>query len=95
VSSDKRIIEYVRLSVKDDTPEPIINILAENISLVEDCVKRIKKEGSVVRDLKGNVIAHPSIKIKQDTDVIIANLIMKFKRTPDLVLDYDEDYYDE
>jgi len=89
--SEETIAASIMESIRNDTPPPIVGIMITNSILIYDCIDRIKREGSVVRDLKGNVIAHPSIKIKQDADAIIADLVMKFKRMPEIDLD-DEDY---
>jgi len=91
---DKLIIDELRGVIKEDTPTTIVSIIFTNIKLADDCIERIKKEGSVVRDLKGNVIAHPSIAIKNNADEIIAKWTLKFKK-PVINTDYNDEDYNE
>jgi len=61
-------------------PEIIIELMASQIGIAEEARDRIKKEGIVVRDMKGSVVAHPAIKIEQDALKNIEILINKKRK---------------
>jgi len=50
--------------------------------LARDARDRVVREGSVVRDMKGSVIAHPAIKIEADAVKIYAGLFDKWGARP-------------
>ena len=48
---------------KRNTPDSIIDTILAHRRVALDALARVDKEGLVVRTLKGDVIAHPAIKI--------------------------------
>ena len=73
-------IEEIANQVKPGTPPAIIESLAAQLSLAREARGRIVKEGSVVRDPKGSVVAHPAIKIEADALKLLAPLLKEWKR---------------
>jgi phage terminase small subunit len=63
--------------MKYQTPELLVQIIADNIGVSNEAKRRIDDEGIVVRDMKGSVIPHPAIKIKADADKSIFSMIIK------------------
>lgn len=75
-----KTVEEVKLQVRAQTPNYIIDIIAVQMDRVIESRERIKNEGIVVRDIKGSVIQHPAIKVEADSIKIIADLIAKYKK---------------
>lgn len=73
-------IDRVRDEVVIRTPESIIEAIATIIDRRDECKRRIDTEGIVVRDLKGSVIAHPAIKIEQESIKMLDDLMAKHKK---------------
>lgn len=73
-------IDLVRKQVRMSTPETIIEAIATIIDRRDECKRRIDEEGIVVRDMKGSVIAHPAIKIEQDSIKMLDDLMAKHKK---------------
>lgn len=71
--------ESIKEQVADTTPQSIIDIIFKQMERAADANKRIEKEGLVVRDMKGSVIAHPAIQIEINAQKIISDLIAKNK----------------
>jgi phage terminase small subunit len=74
MSLKTEIIEQCR----SNTPEKIIDMIVELATIANDAKKRIDNEGTVVRTLKGDVIAHPAIKIHSDTTKNIAAIMKEY-----------------
>jgi hypothetical protein len=64
--SHDKIAEAVADEVRLGTPQGVIDAIVAHRQIATDALARIAKEGQVVRTLKGDVIAHPSIKIHAD-----------------------------
>ncbi len=75
------LFEEAQNQVSHTTPDKIISIIANQISVANEARQRITEEGIVVRDIKGSVLAHPAIKIETDAQKIICDLITKHKKT--------------
>jgi hypothetical protein len=60
---------------KGSTPARILRAIAEHRAIAADALARVNEEGSVVRTLKGDVIAHPSIRIHADATKAEAALL--------------------
>lgn len=48
------------------TPTRVVEAIAEHRAIAMEALAKIQAEGTVVRTLKGDVIAHPAIKIHAD-----------------------------
>ncbi len=72
--------EKVKEQVKSYTPEIVINLIADNLTIIDEAIKRISEEGVVVRDLKGGVIPHPAIKIETDVGKTVSDLMEKYRK---------------
>ena len=59
-----RNFERVSRQVRDTTPEAVVKLIATQLDRCDEAAERIGNEGSVVRDTKGSVIAHPAISIE-------------------------------
>ncbi len=74
-----RNYEAARDQVRPNTPDLIVELIARQLDRADDAKERIEREGSVVRDLKGSVVAHPSIAIELAATKAAADLIAKHK----------------
>lgn len=72
-------IEKVRNQVKAKTPESIIELIAKQLDRASDASARIEAEGTVVRDPKGCVVAHPAISIEITATKLATDLLAKHK----------------
>jgi len=72
-------IEFAKNQVKNNCKPAIFECIAIQKDRINDAEKRIKKEGIVVRDMKGSVIQHPAIKISQDAMKIMLDIIKKYE----------------
>jgi len=70
-------IEIVTNQVKKGTQPSIIALIANQLDRAEEAAARIVKEGSVVRDMKGSVIAHPAIAIEIAATKTAAEMLLK------------------
>jgi hypothetical protein len=61
---DALINEEVTCDVAPRTPYAIMEAIAIQIRTAREARKRIEREGSVVRDMKGSVIPHPAVAIE-------------------------------
>ncbi len=50
-------------------------ILEANLKIFDEAVKKIEKEGCVVRDAKGNVLVHPALDVQIKVSKLILDLI--------------------
>lgn len=56
----------IRSECQPMTPARILDSISEHRRIAAEALQRIDTEGTVVRTLKGDVIAHPAIKIHAD-----------------------------
>ena len=76
--SYKNIRAEITTQCKANTPERVIDIIAEHVVIASEAKTRIEQEGTVVRTLKGDVIQHPAIKVHADATKIVANLMKEW-----------------
>jgi len=74
-----RNYDLVSKQVRPKTPEGVIELIARQLDRADDAKARIESEGSVVRDMKGSVIAHPAVQIELAATKLAAELILKNK----------------
>jgi hypothetical protein len=55
----------------------VVTLIATQLDRAEEAAERIAREGSVVRDTKGSVIAHPAIAIELAATKLAADLLGK------------------
>jgi len=72
-------VQRVYAQVRAKTPEAIIELIANQLDRAAEAAKRIKEEGTVVRDPKGSVVAHPAISIEIAATKLAAELLAKHK----------------
>lgn len=84
-----RNFERVLRQVRDTTPEAIVKLIAAQLDRCDEAAKRIEKEGSVVRDTKGSVIAHPAIAIELAATKSAADLLLKHGDPRKTIKDYE------
>ena len=63
---------------RNNTPVGIIERISKQLDRCDAADERIKKEGIVVRDMKGSVIQHPAIKIEIEAGKVITDLLKKY-----------------
>jgi hypothetical protein len=63
---------------KRNTPQRIIDIIEEHRRIAADALRKVEAEGSVVRTLKGDVIAHPALKIHAEASKAESLLLEKW-----------------
>ncbi len=68
----------------DETPLPIIGMISRQLDIAEDARHRIEREGIVVRDIRGTVVAHPAIEIENKATKLAHELIVKHKKNEGL-----------
>lgn len=73
------IIDYVWSQVSNRTAPALVEAVAIQIMRAREASKRIQEEGSVVRDMKGSVIAHPAIKIESEATKAYSSMLLKIK----------------
>ena len=66
--------------LRPSTPKNIIGQIARQIRIAEEAKEKIEKEGLAVRDLKGNIVAHPCINIEKDAAKLACEWIDKHKK---------------
>lgn len=74
-----RTKQEVAAQVKPGTPGAIVDLIAKQLERAKEAASRIETEGSVVRDMKGSVIAHPAIRIELDATRLAAELLARHK----------------
>lgn len=72
-------IERVKSQVSPKTQQTIIELIAAQLDRADEAAERIVREGSVVRDMKGSVIAHPAIAIEIAATKLAAEMLYKAK----------------
>jgi hypothetical protein len=81
VPKRRTLSDFILLASKGcgpSTPHRVTEILGAQQMVVADAQARIKDEGLVVRNLKGDVIAHPSIKIMNEAQKIELGLLTRY-----------------
>jgi len=63
--------------VDDDTPDGVVEAIAVQLLQAREARERITREGSVVKDQRGAVIAHPALKIEADAIKLYTALLAK------------------
>ena len=76
----ERTLESVKEQIWEGTPPGIAELIYRQLQRADEAHERIQREGSVVRDLKGNVIAHPAIAIEKEATKLAADLLQKHKK---------------
>lgn len=72
----------VSISCNPRTPHRIIEQICEHRRIAAEALAKIDAEGTVVRTLKGDVIAHPAIKVHAEAAKSEAALLKEWaKRT--------------
>jgi hypothetical protein len=74
-------LDRVYEQVRDNTPRSICELIARQLDRADEAAERILREGTVVRDLKGSVVAHPAIAIEITATKLACELISKHKRS--------------
>ena len=72
------IVEHVVDQVKPSTPDAIFDIIVGQLEIAQDAKNRIAEEGIVVRNIGGSIIPHPAIKVQNDAEKIVAQLVGKY-----------------
>ena len=78
IPSDEAV-NFIRTQVSRGIPPAIIEAIASHIDRAREAAARVVEEGSVVRDMKGSVIAHPAIRIEADAIKAYTDLILKVR----------------
>lgn len=60
------------------TPPTIRHLIARQLDRAKEAADRIEREGTVVRDAKGAVMAHPAIAIEIQATKVAADLLGKW-----------------
>jgi hypothetical protein len=73
----------------DNTPKGVVDIYEHHQKNYREAIRRIEEEGQVVRDMRGAVVAHPSLAIQQSSaDAMLAILSKYAQRDEDCVLEF-------
>ena len=72
-----KIIKEIEGQFMPRTKDVVKYAIATQIHAAREARERIEREGSVVRDPRGSVIAHPAIKIESDAIKMYTDLINK------------------
>ncbi len=72
------LITEVADQVRDDTPDAVLEAIAVQLRAAREARERIEREGSVVRDVKGSVIAHPAFGVEQSAIKLYTALMAKW-----------------
>ena len=70
----------IKSQIRKNAPDATIEAIASQLLLARESRNRINEEGSVVRDMRGAVIAHPAIKIESDAIKLYTALMDKNRR---------------
>jgi hypothetical protein len=73
-------IAEVSRQVRPNCPDAVIEAIAGQLTLAREARARVVREGSVVRDPKGSVVAHPAIKVEADAIKFYAGLLQTWGR---------------
>lgn len=71
-------IQHIERECVEGTPARIIEQIREHRSIAMEAIKKIEAEGTVVRTLKGDVIAHPAIRIHAEAAKAEAALLKEW-----------------
>ncbi len=72
-----KLLAEVKAQLYKQTAPAIIEAIAVQLHQAREARERIEREGSVVRDMRGSVIAHPAIKIEADAIKLYTALVGK------------------
>lgn len=62
---------------KAKTPDELIELIKNQLSLIGECRERVKNEGIVVRNVRGDVVPHPALEIERLATKLAADLMSK------------------
>jgi hypothetical protein len=79
-TSSQALIDEVAGQVKSSCPAAVVEAIAAQLYLAREARQRVASEGSVVRDPKGSVIAHPAIKIEAAAVKLYSELLSKWAK---------------
>ena len=85
-----KIKQELLKDLKADTPQTVLEAIAIQVYTAREARKRIDEEGSVVRDSRGSVIAHPAIKIEASAIKLYTSLIEKNQAASDELSEEDK-----
>lgn len=71
----------------DDAPVGLFDIYDSHRTNYDEAIRRITDEGQVVRDMRGAVVAHPSLAIQQTSADAMVLILAKYGKTIDGLLD--------
>jgi phage terminase small subunit len=71
----------------EDAPVGLFDIYDSHRTNYEEAIRRIKEEGQVVRDMRGAVVAHPSLQIQQTSADAMVQILAKYGKKVDGLLD--------
>lgn len=66
--------------VKPHTPPSALEAMARQMWLMRDAGHRIREEGAIVVDAKGNAGEHPAIRIQRDASTELQKWLAKYAR---------------
>lgn len=72
--------DLIKGEVKNTCPDVVVELIARQKDRSDEAAARIEKEGSVVRNLRGDVVPHPAIEVEKAATKLIADLMAKHKR---------------
>lgn len=72
----------IAAELKPSTPARIAGIIAEHRRIGAAALAKIEQEGEVVRTLKGDVIAHPALRIHAEASKTEAALLATWGLSP-------------
>jgi hypothetical protein len=70
----------------EQTPVGIVDIYDSHVKNYREAIRRIEAEGQVVRDMRGAVVAHPSLSIQQSSADAMLVILGKHGLRPDVDL---------
>lgn len=76
----KALLAEIKEQVRRACPDAVIEAIAAQLVLAREARERVTREGSVVRDPKGSVVAHPAIKIEAAAVKLYADLLGKWAK---------------
>jgi len=71
----EEIIEELLDQVSKKTPYVILEAIAAQIYSAREARKRVLEEGSVVRDIRGEVVPHPALKIEANATKLYVEMV--------------------
>lgn len=76
-----------REHLSDDAPVGLFDIYDAHRVNYDEAIRRINEEGQVVRDMRGAVVAHPSLAIQQASSDAMVQILAKFGKKLDGLMD--------